>query len=215
MSVNDFFSLGGALLAGGLIGVERSYHGHAAGMRTYALVCLGSALVIIAAGSADPNVTRVIQGIMTGIGFLGAGVIVNEGLSVRGLTSAASIWVTAGIGVLVGIKSYPAAAAATALTLGTLAVFRWIEDRLPARSYLHCSVRFQAGDRMDEDALREFLGGAGFRVAELSYRLHGDPKVFEYRLILWSRQAGAARALAQALTQRLSVAEFRISPSKD
>ena len=88
-----------ALVAGGLIGLERTYRGRAAGMRTYALVAFGSALLVAAAqydlvslthGDGDP--TRVIQGIVTGIGFLGAGVIVKEGFSVHGLTSAASIW---------------------------------------------------------------------------------------------------------------------------
>ena len=82
-----------ALLAGALVGLERSYHGRAAGLRTYALVCLGSALLVAlaeeltrgpAGGLGDS--TRVIQGIVTGIGFLGAGVIVKEGFSVRGLT---------------------------------------------------------------------------------------------------------------------------------
>src|SRR5215471_4737784 len=156
-----FLYMVGALLAGALVGLERNFHGRAAGMRTYALVCLGSALVVLTASfpqgastAADTGVTRVIQGIVTGIGFLGAGVIVNEGLSVRGLTTAASVWVTAGIGILIGVGSHVLAAAATLLTLGTLSVFRLIEDRMPAQSYLHCYVRFPIDDRMDETALR-------------------------------------------------------------
>lgn len=223
MATAYFFCLTGALLAGALIGLERSYHGRAAGMRTYALVCLGSALVVLAAsfpgppasGAAGDPVTRVIQGIVTGIGFLGAGVIVKEGLSVRGLTTAASIWVTAGIGILIGMEAYAVAAAATVLTLGTLSVFRQIEDRMPTQSYLHCYVRFRIGDRMDEGSLRELLAGIGFQLAELSYRLHGEPKLFEYRMVLWSRDPEAGRKLAELLTARNSVAEFRISPSKD
>jgi putative Mg2+ transporter-C (MgtC) family protein len=216
------FHLVCALLAGALIGVERSYHGRAAGMRTYALVCLGSTLVVIAAiypaapgGSADPGASRVIQGIVTGIGFLGAGVIVNEGLSVRGLTTAASIWVTAGIGILIGVGSWALAALATVLTLGTLSVFRRIEDRMPTQSWLHCYIRFPAADTIDEEGLRALLGTLGFRIAELSYRLHGEPKIFEYRLVLWSSDPAAGRKLAELLKQQKAVAEFRISPSKD
>ncbi|HTJ97031.1 MAG TPA: MgtC/SapB family protein, partial [Rhodocyclaceae bacterium] len=165
-----FLSLVLALLAGALIGLERSYHGRAAGMRTYALVCLGSTLVMVASfytgGSsrpltgldlADPNFTRVIQGIVTGIGFLGAGVIVKEGLSVRGLTTAASIWVTAGIGILIGIELYVVAAVATLLTLATLSIFRQIEDRMPTQSYLHCYMRFRVEETMDEDSLRSLI----------------------------------------------------------
>src|SRR2546427_7344396 len=96
-----------ALAAGGIIGLERSYHGRPAGLRTHALVCLSSCMLMILTVyqetwfsaysleqiSVDP--TRMAQGIMTGIGFLGAGVIMKEGLTIRGLTTAASIWITA------------------------------------------------------------------------------------------------------------------------
>src|SRR6185437_13206463 len=95
-----------ALAAGGVIGLERSYHGRAAGLRTYALVSFGSAL-LVAGGQYElfstrdsGEVTRIIQGIVTGIGFLGAGVIVKEGFSVRGLTTAESIWVASAIGIV-------------------------------------------------------------------------------------------------------------------
>ncbi len=217
----------GALLAGALIGLERSYHGRAAGMRTYALVCLGSTLVVEAALSftsssatgridlADPAVSRVIQGIMTGIGFLGAGVIVKEGLSVRGLTTAASIWVTAGIGTLIAVGLFVTATAGTLITLGTLSIFRRIEDRMPTQSFLHCYVRFRAEEAPDEDVLRALIRANGFKIAEVSYKQHGDPKMFEYRLVLWSEIPGAARQLAASLSALKAAAEFRISPSRD
>ena len=83
--------LTGALVIGAMIGFERSFHGRPAGFRTHALVCLASALLMLVTIRADP--TRMAQGIMTGIGFLGAGVIFKEGLTVRGLTTAASIWI--------------------------------------------------------------------------------------------------------------------------
>jgi putative Mg2+ transporter-C (MgtC) family protein len=110
-----------ALVVGAVIGFERSFHGRPAGFRTHALVCVASALLMLVtvyqtewmAGvpvetiRTDP--TRMAQGIMTGIGFLGAGVIFREGLTVRGLTTAASIWITSAIGILVGIGFYTAA----------------------------------------------------------------------------------------------------------
>ncbi len=111
-----------AIVAGGLIGLERAYRGRAAGMRTNALVAFGAALLVgvaeyagppLDAGNRDP--TRVIQGIVTGIGFLGAGVIVKEGFSVRGLTTAASVWVVSAIGILFGAGLYRVGAAATAI----------------------------------------------------------------------------------------------------
>ena len=101
----------GALVIGALIGFERTFHGRPAGFRTHSLVCIASAILMIVtvyqnqwmtllehdAIRTDP--TRMAQGIMTGIGFLGAGVIFKEGLTVRGLTTAASIWITAAIGI--------------------------------------------------------------------------------------------------------------------
>ena len=112
---HDWRAFSARSLIGALIGLERSFHGRPAGFRTHALVCVASALlmlvtvyqnewmtqVTIDAIRTDP--TRMAQGIMTGIGFLGAGVIFKEGLTVRGLTTAASIWMTAAIGILVGI----------------------------------------------------------------------------------------------------------------
>src|SRR5213595_1400017 len=95
-----------ALAAGGIIGLERSYHGRPAGFRTHALVCMSSCMLMVltvyqdtwfAALSLDQvrvDPTRMAQGIMTGIGFLGAGVIIKEGSTIRGLTTAASIWIT-------------------------------------------------------------------------------------------------------------------------
>src|SRR6478735_11377903 len=105
-----------AVGAGTCIGYERSFHGRPAGLRTHVLVCLASSILMLVtvyeanwvrlAGEARLDPTRMAQGIMTGIGFLGAGVIVKEGLNVRGLTTAASIWITAGIGVLAGVGLY-------------------------------------------------------------------------------------------------------------
>src|SRR3974390_2870735 len=99
--------LAAAVVAGGVVGMERSYHGRAAGFRTHVLVCLASSFLMLLplyphawggdAQRIDP--TRMAQGIMTGIGFLGAGAIVRDVLTVRGLTTAASIWATAALGI--------------------------------------------------------------------------------------------------------------------
>src|SRR5690349_17458057 len=134
----------GALGIGALIGFERTFHGRPAGFRTHSLVCIASAILMIVtvyqnqwmtllehdAIRTDP--TRMAQGIMTGIGFLGAGVIFKEGLTVRGLTTAASIWITAAIGILVGIGFHFAAAAGTIATLLILSAFRAVERLLPS-----------------------------------------------------------------------------------
>jgi putative Mg2+ transporter-C (MgtC) family protein len=216
-----------ALVVGALIGLERSYRGRPAGFRTHTLVCLASSLLMLvtvyesqwfaASGSArvvvDP--TRMAQGIMTGIGFLGAGVIMKDGLSVRGLTTAASIWITAAIGILVGIGFYLPAALASILTLGTLSVFRWIERRMPTEQYAVFSVRFENGHTMDEDGLRALVAAHGISIANLNYRLREEGKQFEYRMVLRTLDNRNLRALSTELSALDSVKAFQITPSND
>ncbi len=216
-----------ALAAGGAIGLERSIHGRPAGFRTHTLVCLASSLLMLVtlyqsswlpaiqldAFRTDP--TRIAQGIMTGIGFLGAGVIFKEGLSVRGLTTAASIWITAAIGILMGIGFYVPAILATALTLITLSLFRWVEARLPSHSYAHFAVRFDRAKVMAEEKLIEFLHHRGFTVANMSHRLADDGSTFEYRMIIRTTAAGTLSELSTALRQLADVRAFRISPTGD
>src|SRR5690242_5374957 len=173
-----------ALAAGALIGYERSYHGRPAGFRTHALVCTASSLLMLvtvyeahwvplAATRVQLDPTRMAQGIMTGIGFLGAGVIVKEGLSVRGLTTAASIWITAAIGILAGIGFYLPMTFAVVLSLLVLSVFRMIEMRVPTQAYYYFDVKYAREGNLSEEGMRELLGKLGFSVANFSYRLEG------------------------------------------
>ena len=216
-----------AVLVGASIGFERTFHGRPAGFRTHALVCLASSLLMLVtvypnwwmavtpsdAFRTDP--TRMAQGIMTGIGFLGAGVIFKEGLTVRGLTTAASIWITAAIGILLGIGFYFAATVGAIATLAVLAAFRFIEHRLPAEFYAHHSLTFQRGAIMSEEDLRRLIGEHGFSIANLSYRLNGDGKLFEYGMVIKTRDRRNAEALAQHLCRMPEVLEFRIAPTGD
>ena len=200
-----------ALVAGGLIGFERSFHGRPAGFRTHTLVCVASSALMLVtlyqaqwfpdsfAGRIALDPTRMAQGIMTGIGFLGAGVIIKEGLTVRGLTTAASIWITAAIGILTGIGFYFAALVGTVLALGTLSAFRWIEARMPTETYAIFMVRFARTAVMPEPALRELVQSCGFSLSNLSYRLHGDVEQFEYRHS--HRSAASVRAHVAILTR--------------
>ena len=216
-----------ALCIGGLIGLERSYRGRPAGFRTHALVCMSTALLMLITvyesswfptdtnmrATIDP--TRMAQGIMTGIGFLGAGAIMKEGLSVRGLTTAASIWITAAIGVMVGIGFYFPAALASVLTLGTLSAFRWIESKLPSQFYAHFTVRFARGSEITEEAMRELVQSHDFSIANLNYRLDAKDGFFEYRMVLRTNSAKNARELTETLSRSDSVLEFRLSPTGD
>jgi putative Mg2+ transporter-C (MgtC) family protein len=219
--------IAGALLIGGMIGFERTFRGRPAGFRTHSLVCIASALLMIVtvyqnrwmtevthdAIRTDP--TRMAQGIMTGVGFLGAGVIFKEGFTVRGLTTAASIWITASIGVLVGIGFWFAALAGTAATLMVLALFRLIEARLPSEFYAHHTLRFARDRVMGEEEMRKMIGEHGFTVANLSSRLAEGGAQFEYRMTIKSRDRRNAEALSQHLRGLPEVIEFRIAPTGD
>ena len=221
------FRLIAAVLAGGFIGLERSYHGRPAGFRTHTLVCTASSLLMLVTVyealwfvpqmslrvTLDP--TRMAQGIMTGIGFLGAGVIVKEGLSVRGLTTAASIWMTAAIGILMGIGFYFPASIATGLTLGTLSLFRWIELRMPIQSFSHFSVRFLRDAVMPESELRELIRAQGFKLASCSYRMEDGGRHFEYRMVLSTLDEENLRKLAETLRASPTVIEFRIASTDE
>ena len=211
-----------ALLAGALVGLERSYRGRAAGLRTYALVCLGSALLVVlgeelthgpAGGPGDS--TRIIQGIVTGIGFLGAGVIVKEGFSVRGLTTAASVWVISAVGVVIGAGFYVLGAVATALALALLSILRTVEDRLHSQSFVHCHLSFRRDQLGDEVWLRRLVAEHGFSITELSYRLDGKTESFKYRFVMWSADPKACGNLARSLLALPNVTDFKISPSRD
>ena len=217
-----------AIAAGGIIGLERSHHGRPAGFRTHALVCLASSLLMLVTvnytrfaglaaleGTAPIDPTRMAQGIMTGIGFLGAGVIIKEGMSVRGLTTAASIWVTAAIGVLIGIGFYFAAGISTVLTLGVLSVFRWIERKMPIEFYAKLLVGFQREARLPEDELRSIVQRHGFVVANMNYGLVGDGKVFEYDMVIHTPLRSNTKSLSDAFAAMASVVEFRIAPTGD
>jgi putative Mg2+ transporter-C (MgtC) family protein len=216
-----------ALGIGALIGMERSYHGRPAGFRTHALVCLASAVLMMvtvyesqwfsAHGESrvvvDP--TRMAQGIMTGIGFLGAGAIIKEGLSIRGLTTAASIWITAAIGILVGIGFYVPAGLAGALTLGTLSTFRWIETRMPTLLYYEFVVRAEEVRAMSEAQLREFVSAQGFSVSNVSRRFKRGEGVAEYRMTIRAGSADSVPHLCEALKARDEVLEYRVAPIGD
>lgn len=213
-----------ALLAGAMIGYERSYSGRPAGFRTHALVCTASSLLMLvtvyevhwvqsAANSVRLDPTRMAQGIMTGIGFLGAGVIIKEGPFVRGLTTAASIWMTAAIGILAGVGFYFPLVVSVVLSLGVLSLFRWIEARMPTHIYYQFEVRFARTSEITEEALRTLILGHGFSIAHFSYRLDGEGRIRRYNMVLRSTDKTNASHLAQTLEATASVLEFRISPT--
>lgn len=211
-----------ALAAGSLIGLERTYSGRPAGFRTHALVCTASAMLMlittyqnlwlhmlpIETVRTDP--TRMAQGIMTGIGFLGAGVIFKEGLTVRGLTTAASIWMTAAIGTLIGVGFYYPALLATAITFGMLSVFRIIEIKMPTRHYARNIIRFRRDQIIPEPAIRRLLQEHHFDIAKMGYNLSTEGEIFEYQMVIKTIDKRNLERLSQSLLALPNVLEFQL-----
>jgi putative Mg2+ transporter-C (MgtC) family protein len=212
-----------ATIAGGLIGLERTYHGRPAGFRTHMLVCVASSLLMLVtiyqsrwfAGALPDTVrvdpTRMAQGVMTGIGFLGAGVIMREGLTVRGLTTAASIWTTAAIGILAGVGFYSAVLAGSVITIGTLTVFRKVENRMPSQIYANNTIVFRRDNYLSEADIRKLHSTNGFSVANISYRLLEKGEQLEYRMTVRTMDRGNIEKLSKTLLGSNSIVEFNIS----
>jgi len=186
----------GALCLGVLVGYERFYHGHAAGMRTYGLVCMASSGLVALSGypeawfggqiasvnTADP--TRIIQGIVTGIGFLGAGVIVHEQFSTRGLTSAASIWASSVIGIMVGIGFFPAAIFLTILSTLCMVLVKKIENNLPSNEEIAVILEFRNGGAPNAEKLQQLAKGKGYIIANRSLSVINKDMKMEWHFIL-------------------------------
>ena len=170
-----------AAILGGLIGIEREVHGRPAGFRTHLLVTLGSCLMMIVSelyyfkyGGMDSNSVvrldpgRVAAQIVTGIGFLGAGAIIKEGLAVRGLTTAACLWVSAGIGMAVGIGFYLPALIVTGIALFSLLFLKRMEKLFKKERYrslrIHCDY-----DNESLPKLEAFLAGKKLRIVSFGF----------------------------------------------
>jgi putative Mg2+ transporter-C (MgtC) family protein len=149
---DDVARIGGAALLGGLLGLEREWKGHWAGLRTHMMVSIGCAIFVIGgldvAGDHRESVTRVIQGITAGIGFLGAGTILklDRRQEIKGLTTASSIWLAAALGTIAGLAEYALAVAAAIISLFVLAVLG------PLEKYFE---RWQAEIRRERDEYDE------------------------------------------------------------
>ncbi|HEX8333910.1 MAG TPA: MgtC/SapB family protein [Segetibacter sp.] len=129
--VEDILKIGEALIAGSLLGLEREYRSKPAGLRTIIMITVGSTLFsILSVSISDQSPDRIASNIVTGVGFVGAGVIFKEGVNLKGITTAASIWAAAAIGMAIGFGEYWLAIVTLAVVLFTLVVLPKIEERL-------------------------------------------------------------------------------------
>lgn len=200
-----------AAALGSVIGLERERLQWAAGLRTHMLVAVGSALVMIVsaygfASTLGPHVvldpSRVAAQVVSGIGFLGAGSIILRNEAVKGLTTAASVWAVAGIGLAAGAGLYTAAVAATAIILIILAGLKPLEERMrDRRTALELQLSARRG-QMSVGLLQSALGSHAARVQQLVVRAGEDADLEDVRLVLTRvapREAGdIVRRLAAA-----------------
>ncbi len=218
--------MAGAVVLGWLVGYERYFSGRASGSQVYCLVGATSCAVTLlagypalwysstsnATGGGDP--TRVIGAILTGIGFLGAGIIVQTGLNVRGLTTAASIWASSAIGILVGVDFYVAAVGLTALIVISMSVVPRVERRLPARAVMLGKVRFRDGYRPDPGAIHRYLAERGLLVPPDTLSVTRSQGHFEFQCLI-SGGSGASMDSMNRIVLELSempdVEEFTVT----
>ncbi|MFB3891497.1 MAG: MgtC/SapB family protein [Phycisphaerae bacterium] len=180
--VQSFLRLLAAAVLGGIIGLEREHHGRSAGFRTQLLVALGSALAMVvsihfaeAYGGAGVNSAlrvdpaRVAYGVMAGIGFLGAGAIIKYGANIRGMTTAASLWCTAAMGLACGIGMYIVAVIATGLVLIALLALRKVDELLIIHWYKTLTVRVKGAGGDNVKRFRDLLKAQGVKVIDQEY----------------------------------------------
>jgi putative Mg2+ transporter-C (MgtC) family protein len=228
LAANAFIGLNlvGALLLGMLVGYERSYNGRAAGMRTYGLVCMASTALTVfvgqsslwyggTSGSVVTDPTRVVQGIVTGVGFLGAGVIMKDGLSISGLTTAASIWAASSIGVLLGVGFYPAALLLALLCMASMSLLHRLEVTLPGRSTLEVCLTFGSAGPPAMEELTQVAEDRGYRVLHdsLSITFTDSLPVWRFCVVAMDRtRAASPVSLASEMSASDGVASFSIVP---
>lgn len=174
---------------GGIIGIERELHGRAAGLRTHLLVCLGCGIVMLASNhfvrayehlGADSIVrldpARLAYGVVAGIGFLGAGVIMKHGLTAHGLTTAASLWCTSSVGLAVGLGMYVISIVGAGIMLFGLMALRSIDRLLPSHHYFKLHVTHDGQDRNGQ-AVQEAIEACGGTVLSVGINWNHDDGV--------------------------------------
>lgn len=169
-----------ASFLGGLIGLEREVHGRPAGFRTHLLVSLGSCLFVASSlefyrlygnfsgsGPVGVDPARIAAQVVAGIGFLGAGAIIREGASIRGLTTAACLWIAAAIGLACGVGLYVVSVAVTSISLATLLLLKKVEGTLKRDKY--STIKVWSDDLEGQmDRIKDVLDGCRLELVDVS-----------------------------------------------
>jgi putative Mg2+ transporter-C (MgtC) family protein len=201
-----------AAALGALIGLEREIHDHPAGMRTHLLVSVGSAgftvlsIAAFPAPGADP--ARIAAQIVTGIGFLGAGAILKEGATIRGLTTAASLWATAAVGMAAGAGAWITALSITVIVIVSLWPLRLVADRIIGRDPHIVRMRLLVDNAEALSGVVTVITRNGGSVSHLATTVRkGARLVAEVEVRAPDLASGAALTAAVAETSGIEIAE--------
>lgn len=215
-----------AMAAGSVVGLEREFRGQQAGLRTHILVSLASAILMLMsveqptwAGELSAEVVRIdpvrmAHGVLTGIGFLCGGVIFRTGVSVHGLTTAASLWITSALGMIFGVGLYSLGIGATVLVVMVLGALRLFDDVIPQQSVAQLVVRFTRADAPNGAALKSQLRELGVRNSTFTTKLVGGGEIVEFAANVRSARWSQMEKLLDVLREDARVLEYELYPRK-
>lgn len=219
-----FWPIVGAIIGGAILGAEREYRASPAGLRTHILVGLSCCLLMLSAvhqmawlNDAPLEVVRIdpvrmAHGILTGIGFLCGGVIFREGMNVRGLTTAASLWMTATLGILFGIGFYELAIFGTIASLLVLAAVAFTERRAPQRRIVHVKARYRRSAGTSAAAFENTLKAHDLGAIVIDQKLADE--VMEFGAVANGFEEERGERLAATWAADEAVIGFEIRPQQ-
>lgn len=216
VAVETGLRLVAAAVLGGLIGLERGVHGRSAGLRTQMLVAVGAALAMVVSLRftevfTDPNTpisldpARVAYGVMGGVGFLGAGAIMRFGIGIRGLTTAASLWCTAAVGLAAGFGLYGIAAFTALLVLVVLWVLRFLDQILPRAHERQLTLVTTGPVAEAVERFEHMLAHAGLDAMQVSLRRQADEPVARVTFRVTLRRRADLMALLRIIDEAQDV----------
>jgi putative Mg2+ transporter-C (MgtC) family protein len=196
-------------ILGGIIGFERQTHGRPAGFRTQLLVCVACVLIMIISESyyiqnsmrpeyARIDPTRIAAGAMTGVGFLGAGVILKTGVSIQGLTTAACIWIVSAIGLAIGAGQYLAGITGFVITFISLWFLRLMEIKIPTMAYKYVTVVTDSSG--DENSIASIFQERGFKINKMDYDIEIRDNEKKYIFTVSSKDETSMKEVIDAVT---------------
>lgn len=199
---------------GSIIGYEREIHGRAAGFRTQLIVCVAAVLIMIISenyyhhiSSMDPSLridpARIAAGALMGIGFLGAGVIIKSGYAVRGLTTAASIWMVSAIGLAIGGGLYFEGLITAFITIIALIILRTMENKIKPLRYKNITISTPASENAEE-TITPLLEGIGLHIHSIDYERNRSTGELVYHYTVSTRD----RTVKKQAFQKLSSLDY-------